>query len=511
MPKQLLIETRMNSLSLKEGVEKSQKKGCLGTLEGPCADFLHPTRNGNFYSRKLWENAFNDDIIKESLEDKVLLGELDHPGDRLETKAANAAIVMTGYSFDDENGLVNGTFDILDTPLGRVLKSLVDYGCKIGVSSRGEGDVEEINRDGEIVNQVDEDNYEFVAFDAVALPAVKAAKPTAINESLQKQKRKTLTESLLNEIKSATTISELDLIKKVVVAADLPDSDSILESVNHKTEELSGSTGSSSVMKDLEESLEEVQRLSEELSAIKSDLTTCQSKYSKQIKSRQKIVAESLRVSQELKDLRGKYSSLVFESGSSHHEIEDLKNQLAESRKQSKTLQSQLRSTSSKVKDYESEIKKLKESLSSSQESQRKLKATVSSLTTKLESVQKETNKKLEESSARGKRLHSNMKIAQDTLNEYRKSYIEETCQRQGIDSSKILSKVEESTTKSKIDSLIKEEVNRAERYKSLPLTQDKLIGLLEGATVNISGPVSEVDEESSRTYKFMEETSKLF
>lgn len=46
MAKKLLIETRMNSLSLKESKGSyTPHPGCLGTLEGPCADLKKPTHN----------------------------------------------------------------------------------------------------------------------------------------------------------------------------------------------------------------------------------------------------------------------------------------------------------------------------------------------------------------------------------------------------------------------------------------------------------------------------------
>lgn len=509
MPK-LLVETRMNNLSLCESVNGSKPhKGCLGTLKGPCADLVKPTRNKNLYTRKLWENVFNDEIVKESLEDRVLIGELDHPGDRLETKAANAAIVMTDYSFNDKDNLLMGSFDILDTPMGRILKSLIDYGCRVGVSSRGEGDVEEVPYEGETVNKVDEDGYDFVAFDAVILPAVKAAKPS-LSESLGR--RKTLTESILHEVDSATSVCELDLIKKVVESADLPESDSILESVNNKSQELStGSTGSSSVLKDLEESIEEVQRLSDELSSVRLDLTTCQSKYNNQIKSRQRLVRESSKLKQELKNLRSEYNSLVFESSSSHCEIESLRSQLSESQSRSQSLQSQLRSTSSKVRAYESEIESLKETMHALQESHKKQKTAIDSLKSRLEFVQKESSSKLKESVQRDTRLRSSIKVATESLKEYRESYIVETCKCRGIDAAKVLERVDPSMTKSKIDSIIKEETDRVARYKSLPITQDNLIGILEGATVSYNGPTSESGQELARTYQFMEETSKLF
>ena len=66
---QVLIETRLNSLKLCESAQV--RKGCLGRLEGICADFVNPTRNGRYYPRKLWENVFNDDLVKEALETKT--------------------------------------------------------------------------------------------------------------------------------------------------------------------------------------------------------------------------------------------------------------------------------------------------------------------------------------------------------------------------------------------------------------------------------------------------------
>ena len=120
MPK-ILIETRLNSLKLNES--HTPRKGCLGRIEGICADYANPTRNGRFYSRELWENVFNDDLIKESLESKTLIGELDHPEERFEPLAKEACVVMTDYRFDDDKKVVWGGFDVLDTPAGRILIS----------------------------------------------------------------------------------------------------------------------------------------------------------------------------------------------------------------------------------------------------------------------------------------------------------------------------------------------------------------------------------------------------
>ena len=216
----VLIETRLNALKLNESA--NPRKGCLGRLEGICADFKNPTRNGRLYTRKLWENVFNDPIFKESLESKTLLGELDHPEDRLEVLAGEACIVMTDYRIDEDEGVIYAGFDILDTPRGKILKTLLDYGCVMGVSSRGQGDITTTSA-GETV---DEDTYDFACFDVVTTPAVEKARQNVV-ESVGKTKR--FVESIKTQIKEAETIGDLNAIKKVVQSTQTPELDSILE------------------------------------------------------------------------------------------------------------------------------------------------------------------------------------------------------------------------------------------------------------------------------------------
>ena len=165
----------------------------LGTLEGPCADITEGTRNGRKYSQELWEKAFANDIVKEQFEAGGLLGELCHPVDREETDLEKVAICMPAPP-TKKDGKLWAKFHILDTPCGRILKTLCDYGYKIGISSRGTGDVYE-DVDGE---SVDPDTYQLNAFDAVIVPAVKAARLEMVTESLHRKKtlKQALTESL---------------------------------------------------------------------------------------------------------------------------------------------------------------------------------------------------------------------------------------------------------------------------------------------------------------------------
>ena len=88
------------------------------------------------------------------------------------------------------DGLLYGYWHILNTPCGQILKTLVDYGYKPGISTRGNGDIIE-DYNGE--ESVDPDTYQLNALDIVLIPAVEKARLDLV-ESVQN--KKSLKESL---------------------------------------------------------------------------------------------------------------------------------------------------------------------------------------------------------------------------------------------------------------------------------------------------------------------------
>lgn len=181
--------------------EEMEKRGILGRLTGVIADTKSPTRNGRKYSEELWEKVFNDPIMEEKLQTRTCFGELGHPSDRTETDMEKIAICLAEKPKKSKDGKLYGIFDILDTPNGRILKTMCDYGCSIGVSSRGEGEVTE-DYDGN--ESVEPDSYSCECWDAVLLPAVKDARVSLVTESLDKKRyNKTLRQSLTEELNKA--------------------------------------------------------------------------------------------------------------------------------------------------------------------------------------------------------------------------------------------------------------------------------------------------------------------
>lgn len=195
----MLQESKTNELEYQRlSKEEMEQRGILGRLVGICASFTAPTRNGRKYPEKLWENVFNDPIMKERIENGVCYGELGHPADREETDMEKIAVCMAEQPKKGKDGKLRAVFDILNTPNGRILKSLCDYGSTLGISSRGSGDLETDFDGNESVNP---DTYNCEGFDVVLIPAVKEARLQYVTEALDKKRyNKTLREKLTESI-----------------------------------------------------------------------------------------------------------------------------------------------------------------------------------------------------------------------------------------------------------------------------------------------------------------------
>lgn len=106
----------------------------------------------------------------------TVLGELDHPED-LNINLDRVSHMITNMWMENNNGY--GKLKIVETPLGQIAKTLLQSGAKLGVSSRGSGDVS----DNGYVS-----GYEIVTVDIVAQPSAPNAYPVTIYESIYNMK-----------------------------------------------------------------------------------------------------------------------------------------------------------------------------------------------------------------------------------------------------------------------------------------------------------------------------------
>lgn len=106
-----------------------------------------------------------------------VLGEVDHPDD-LKINLDRVSHMITSMWMDGANGF--GKLKILPTPMGQLVKTMLESGVKLGVSSRGSGNVNDL--DGKV------SDFEIITVDIVAQPSAPNAYPKAIYESLMNMK-----------------------------------------------------------------------------------------------------------------------------------------------------------------------------------------------------------------------------------------------------------------------------------------------------------------------------------
>jgi len=103
-----------------------------------------------------------------------VLGEVDHP-DGLNINLDRVSHMITEMWMDGPNGY--GKLKILPTPMGNLVKTMLESGVKLGVSSRGSGNVSE-DGSGNV------SDFEIITVDVVAQPSAPGAYPTPVYEHI---------------------------------------------------------------------------------------------------------------------------------------------------------------------------------------------------------------------------------------------------------------------------------------------------------------------------------------
>lgn len=445
---------KLKETNLEYTAPKDNNSAILGTLAGPCADIINPTRNERKYDESLWEKVFNNDIVKEYFEAGGILGELGHPADRTETDLEKVAICMPEPPVKGKDGLLIGKWNILDTPNGRILKTLVDYGYKIGISSRGSGDV---YSDVDGTEHVDEDTYDFQAFDAVILPAVKAARLTPVTESFKKNKslKQALTEEL-NKAGAAERIIMEETLNNLNIGYSSEKSNNIVsESVEDTSiQEEAVDNGLNELMESYQDAVKENANLQVtvlELQKEKAVSDTKVSKLEEELKRYKGLSANLSTQVMEVKALEESVSSLEAELKQKTELVEKYRtrlNGLQRTLKENKdTSNGETKNLTESLSAKANEVKRLEESLETQKTT---YESEIKTLNEKYSSLQEEANLKIAKSR---KTVNQYKEIVNQTVNRY----IESKATMIGVTPAEIKNRLNESYSIDDIDQVCDE------------------------------------------------------
>jgi len=145
-------------------------------MEGICIQGAVENANGRVYPVDEIEKAVKT-LNEQIKEGNSILGEVDHPDD-LKINLDRVCHMITNMWMDGPNGY--GKLKMLPTPMGQLVKTMLQSGVRLGVSSRGSGNVDP--HSGHV------SDFEIVTVDVVAQPSAPNAYPKAIYEGLLNMK-----------------------------------------------------------------------------------------------------------------------------------------------------------------------------------------------------------------------------------------------------------------------------------------------------------------------------------
>ena len=170
----LIVEHLEQELSYLTEADKNGKKNVF--IEGVFMQADKLNKNKRIYPKEVLQKA-TEKYIKEQVKTGRAVGELNHPeGPSINLDKVSHRI--TELKFEGNN--VVGKALVLDTPMGNIVKGLVDGGVKLGVSSRGMGTVE--NKNGQTLVK---DDFVLSTVDIVQDPSAPQAFVNGIMEGVE--------------------------------------------------------------------------------------------------------------------------------------------------------------------------------------------------------------------------------------------------------------------------------------------------------------------------------------
>ena len=292
----------------------------LGTYEGECADSNITNLNGLDITRPVWETVFASEDYKKAIELGWYIGYLGHPEDPNCMDFEHACIVMTDGWIDNE-GKVHGKFNLIDTPVGRIVYAFQKAGVIFGISVRGAGDI--------VGNSVDPETFIFRGFDLVTFPAFPESIPTfteiAASSDIESQKKyQTVCAAINKDIDKVTDINALNVLQtqfakqskeyaaieaqknKIMSAQDINSSKESDIDHNVLAAKLDAMT------KLYIEATTRIHELAEENEVIKLHSAKVEANYNRKIKSLERITASQLKTyDSDIQHMERKYNTVV--------------------------------------------------------------------------------------------------------------------------------------------------------------------------------------------------------
>jgi len=448
--------------------EEKEKRHILKRLSGPIASCNESTRNGRKYNKELWERALGDDLFAEKIKTKSLMLELGHPEDREETDMTKVcACIPEAPKIID--GDLYAVVDVLDTPNGRLLNTLIDYGFVPGISSRGSGDV--------VGDEVDPNSFFLETWDIVQIPALEKAR-LVVTESLNN--RQTLTQALTESLNNAN-VEDRRIMEQALkdLNIDLKENSEetredkkVQEDVKLNESKEVSDAESSKLVKSLREALRSRAELETKLQKLQEEKAVSDTKVSKLEEELRRYKQTSIHLSKVVTSNKG----LKKENQSLQEELKKRDDIISEKDEKIKSQMTTISQKNLRIKQVMENLNKVSEANNNKQELNESLdtqkksyEKQINSLQEKLETLKSDSQTQIKEYASR---LDKNSKLVEkykSYLTESVNRYIEAKAELYGVKSVEIKNRLNESYTLDDIDSICEDLQKYNLRMNKLP------------------------------------------
>lgn len=161
----LLTEWTPFSYDFKMIKENREQNGGKLIMKGILQKAETLNQNGRMYPRDILEREVRN--YQKFIRENRALGECDHPDSSVVELKKVSHIIREAHM---EGNVCYGTVEILDTPCGKILQSLVEAGVTLGISSRGVGST---RKSGD--HQIVQDDFQLICWDFVSEPSTPGA------------------------------------------------------------------------------------------------------------------------------------------------------------------------------------------------------------------------------------------------------------------------------------------------------------------------------------------------
>jgi hypothetical protein len=145
--------------------ESRDRHGGKLILKGPIQKSNTLNQNGRIYPKSILEREIMN--YQKLIQENRAMGECDHPDSSVVELKNVSHVVKEAYMQGD---IVYGAIEILDTPSGKIIQSLIESGVTLGISSRGVGSTQKQGN-----TQIVQDDFQLICFDMVSEPSTPGA------------------------------------------------------------------------------------------------------------------------------------------------------------------------------------------------------------------------------------------------------------------------------------------------------------------------------------------------